>query len=48
VLGTVFFSRFGGVRLPTSALSVTAWASLAPLALTALLVFRLPMRARED
>jgi predicted MFS family arabinose efflux permease len=48
VLGTVFFSRFGGVQLPTSALSVTAWASLAPLALTALLVFRLPMRARED
>ena len=48
VLGTVFFSRFGGVQLPTSALSVTAWASLAPLVLTALLIFRLPMRARED
>jgi hypothetical protein len=46
VLGTVFFSRFGGLHLPTSALSDTAWASLVPLALTVLLVFRLPMRAR--
>jgi hypothetical protein len=48
VLGTVFFSRFGGLHLPTSALAETAWVSLVPLALTALLVFRLPMRARDD
>ena len=35
VLGTVFFSRFDGLQLPTSALAITAWASLVPLALTA-------------
>lgn len=48
VLGTVFFSRFAGQHLPTSALSATAWAALVPLTLTAVLIFRLPMRARED
>src|SRR5580658_7042492 len=46
VLGTVFFSAFGG-HLPTHALAVTAWACLVPLAATFLLVFKLPMHARE-
>ncbi|HEX5193462.1 MAG TPA: MFS transporter [Solirubrobacteraceae bacterium] len=45
VLGTVFFSRFGSA-LPTSALSITAWVALIPLAATFALVFALPMRAR--
>ena len=46
VLGTIFFSAFGG-HLPTHALAITAWACLVPLAVTFLLVFKLPMRARE-
>jgi EmrB/QacA subfamily drug resistance transporter len=46
VLGTVFFSAFGG-HLPTHALAITAWACLVPLTVTFLLVFKLPMRARE-
>jgi EmrB/QacA subfamily drug resistance transporter len=46
VLGTVFFSAFGH-HLPPDALQITAWACLAPLALAFLLVFRLPMHARE-
>jgi EmrB/QacA subfamily drug resistance transporter len=46
VLGTVFFSAFGG-HLPTHALAVTAWACLVPLTVTFLLVFKLPMRARQ-
>jgi EmrB/QacA subfamily drug resistance transporter len=46
VLGTVFFSAFAG-HVPTHALAVTAWACLAPLAVTFLLLFRLPMHARE-
>jgi len=46
VLGTIFFSAFGG-HLPTHALAITAWACLVPLAVTVLLVFRLPMHARE-
>jgi EmrB/QacA subfamily drug resistance transporter len=46
VLGTIFFSAFGH-HLPTHALAITAWACLAPLAITFLLVFKLPMRARE-
>jgi EmrB/QacA subfamily drug resistance transporter len=46
VLGTIFFSALGG-RLPTHALAITAWACLVPLAATFLLLFKLPMRARE-
>jgi EmrB/QacA subfamily drug resistance transporter len=45
-LGTIFFSAFDG-HLPTHALAVTAWACLVPLAATFLLVFKLPMHARE-
>jgi EmrB/QacA subfamily drug resistance transporter len=45
-LGTIFFSAFDG-HLPTHALAVTAWACLVPLAATSLLVFKLPMHARE-
>jgi len=45
-LGTIFFSSFAH-HLPTHALAVTAWACLVPLAITFLLLFRLPMRARE-
>ncbi len=46
VLGTIFFSALGG-HLPTDALAITAWACLVPLAVTFLLVFKLPMHARE-
>jgi hypothetical protein len=46
-LGTVFFSGLDH-HLPPYALEVTAWACLAPLAVAFLLVFRLPMHARED
>ncbi len=35
-------------HLPTDALQITAWVCLAPLAVAFLLVFRLPMRAREE
>ena len=45
-LGTIFFSAFGG-HLPTHALAITAWACLVPLTATFLLVFKLPMHARE-
>jgi EmrB/QacA subfamily drug resistance transporter len=45
-LGTIFFSAFEG-HVPTHALAITAWACLVPLAVTFLLVFRLPMHARE-
>ena len=45
-LGTIFFSTFAH-GLPTHALAVTAWACLVPIALAFLLIFRLPMRARE-
>jgi EmrB/QacA subfamily drug resistance transporter len=45
-LGTIFFSAFEG-HLPTHALAITAWACLVPLAATFLLLFELPMRARE-
>ena len=45
-LGTIFFSAFDG-HLPTYALAITAWACLVPLAATFLLVFKLPMHARE-
>ncbi len=47
VLGTIFFSAFGG-HLPTHALAITAWVCLVPLAATFLLLFKLPMRAREQ
>lgn len=46
-LGTIFFSAFGD-GLPTHALEITAWACLVPLAAAFLLVFRLPMQAREE
>ena len=46
-LGTVFFSAFDG-HLPTHALAITAWACLVPLTVTFLLVFKLPMHAREQ
>jgi EmrB/QacA subfamily drug resistance transporter len=45
-LGTIFFSAFAG-HLPTHALAITAWACLAPIALAFVLVFGLPMHARE-
>jgi EmrB/QacA subfamily drug resistance transporter len=48
VLGTVFFSHFGVGHLPTDGLATTAWVCLIPLAITALLVFRLPMQARQE
>jgi MFS family permease len=47
VLGTIFFSTFGH-HAPPEALRVTAWACLAPLAVAFVLVFRLPMHAREE
>jgi EmrB/QacA subfamily drug resistance transporter len=47
VLGTIFFSAFGH-HLPTYALEITAWACLVPLAAAFLLVFRLPLHAREE
>jgi EmrB/QacA subfamily drug resistance transporter len=47
VLGTIFFSTLNG-HLPTDALRVTAWACIAPLAAAFVLVFRLPMRPREE
>jgi hypothetical protein len=46
VLGTIFFSAFDG-HLPTHALAITTWACLVTLAATFLLLFKLPMRARE-
>ena len=46
VLGSIFFSAFDR-HLPPDALQITAWACLAPLAAAFLLVFRLPMHARE-
>jgi EmrB/QacA subfamily drug resistance transporter len=45
-LGTIFFSAFDG-HLPTHALAMTAWACLVPLAATFLLLFKLPMHARQ-
>jgi EmrB/QacA subfamily drug resistance transporter len=45
-LGTIFFSAFAG-HLPTHALALTAWACLLPLAAAFLLLFALPMHARE-
>ncbi len=47
VLGTIFFSAFGH-HLATDALQITAWASLAPLLGAFLLIFRLPMHARDE
>jgi hypothetical protein len=47
VLGSIFFSAFGH-HLPPEALEITAWACLAPLSAAFLLVFRLPMHAREQ
>jgi MFS family permease len=47
ILGTIFFSVLGH-HLPPDALQITAWICLAPLAVAFLLVFRLPMNAREE
>jgi EmrB/QacA subfamily drug resistance transporter len=47
VLGTVFFSTFRH-NLPADALQAVGWSCLVPLAAAFLLVFRLPMHARED
>jgi hypothetical protein len=47
VLGTVVFSKLGP-QLPTQALSKTAWLCLIPLAVSFVLAFRLPRRAREE
>ena len=47
VLGTVFFSAFDH-HLATDALQITAWTCLAPLAAAFALIFRLPMRARDE
>ena len=47
VLGTIFFTVFDH-HLPPDALQITAWACMAPLAAAFLLVFRLPMHAREE
>jgi hypothetical protein len=46
VLGATFFSASAG-HLPTHALAITAWACPAPIAAAFMLIFRLPMRARE-
>ena len=46
-LGTVIFSAFAD-HPPSHALAITAWACLVPLAITFLLVFALPMHAREQ
>jgi EmrB/QacA subfamily drug resistance transporter len=47
VLGSIFFSAFDH-HLPPDALQITAWACLAPLAAAFLLVFQLPVHAREQ
>jgi EmrB/QacA subfamily drug resistance transporter len=46
VLGTIFFSIFSD-HLPADALRVTAWCCLVPLVAAFLLIFRMPMHARE-
>ena len=46
-LGTIFFSAFAASP-PTHALAITAWACLVPLAAAFVLIFRLPMHAREQ
>jgi EmrB/QacA subfamily drug resistance transporter len=46
-LGTIFFSAFEH-HLPTYALAITAWACLVPLGATFVLLFMLPMHARES
>ncbi len=47
ILGTIFLTGFGH-HLPTHALQITMWACMVPLAIAFALVFRLPMRAREE
>ncbi len=47
VCGTIFFSAFGD-GLPTHALATAAWVCLIPIAATFVLIFKLPMRAREQ
>jgi predicted MFS family arabinose efflux permease len=47
VLGSIFFTAFDH-HLPPDALQITAWVCLAPLAVAFLLVFRLPMHARDE
>jgi EmrB/QacA subfamily drug resistance transporter len=48
VLGTIFFSAFGGVHPPTHAIEITAWACLVPVVIAFALIFLLPMHAREE
>jgi EmrB/QacA subfamily drug resistance transporter len=48
VLGTIFFSAFGGGRPPTHAIEITAWACLVPVVVAFGLIFLLPMHAREE
>lgn len=48
VLGTVFFTRLTTGHLPTNAVASTAWVMLIPLAITFVLVFRLPKHARAE
>jgi EmrB/QacA subfamily drug resistance transporter len=47
VLGTIFFSAFGGGHPPTHAIEVTAWACVVPVVVAFGLIFLLPMHARE-
>ncbi len=47
VLGTIFFANFGH-EVATQALQITALACLVPLAVSFLLVFRLPMQPRPE
>jgi EmrB/QacA subfamily drug resistance transporter len=47
VLGTIFFSAFGA-HLATDALQITAWACLVPLIGAFLLIFRLPIKPRDE
>jgi EmrB/QacA subfamily drug resistance transporter len=48
VLGTIFFSAFGGGHPPTHAIEVTAWACVVPVVIAFGLIFLLPMHAREE
>jgi hypothetical protein len=48
VLGTVFFSDVTGGHAWTDSLGHAAWLCLIPLAIACALIFRLPMRAREQ
>ncbi len=47
VVGTIFFNVLDAPNRPTDGLAVTALACLVPLAISFVLAFRLPARARE-